>query len=167
MLIVWVMAENTLKAMKFGGSLWPDWRSGLSRYSTDYRWLVPHFEKMLYDNALFTTALDRSLSSHQVRIEFANYANDLLHYIDRDMTSRRGGLFTAPKMQTVKELKASSTSGPRKRLKIFLEEKQPVSLFLFTMSPRKGNFEGENILHQTRELWNGCQRNRHEPWWLH
>ena len=51
-----VMAENTLKAMKFGG-VYDQIGGGLSRYSTDYKWLVPHFEKMLYDNALFATAL--------------------------------------------------------------------------------------------------------------
>ena len=51
-----IITENTLKAMKFGG-IYDQIGGGLSRYSTDYKWLVPHFEKMLYDNALFTTAL--------------------------------------------------------------------------------------------------------------
>ena len=73
-----VMTENTLKAMKFGG-VYDQIGGGLCRYSTDYRWLVPHFEKMLYDNSLFTTAL---IEAYQVtgKKEFANYANDLLHY---------------------------------------------------------------------------------------
>ena len=47
-----VMVENTLKAMKFGG-IYDQIGGGLSRYSTDYKWQVPHFEKMLYDNVQF------------------------------------------------------------------------------------------------------------------
>ncbi|MDE0822098.1 MAG: DUF255 domain-containing protein, partial [Opitutales bacterium] len=66
------ITENTLKAMKFGG-IYDQIGGGLSRYSTDYKWLVPHFEKMLYDNALFTTAL---IETYQVsgKKEFAEFA---------------------------------------------------------------------------------------------
>lgn len=41
----------------FAGGIYDQLGGGLSRYSTDYEWLVPHFEKMLYDNALFVWAL--------------------------------------------------------------------------------------------------------------
>ena len=50
------MTQSTLRAMKWGG-IYDQIGGGLSRYSTDYRWLVPHFEKMLYDNSLFITVL--------------------------------------------------------------------------------------------------------------
>ena len=85
------MTKSTLRAMKWGG-IYDQIGGGLSRYSTDYRWLVPHFEKMLYDNSLFITALIETfqVTGHQ---EFADYANDVLHYIDQDMTSEEGGFF--------------------------------------------------------------------------
>ncbi|MBI5426691.1 MAG: thioredoxin domain-containing protein [Nitrospinae bacterium] len=87
------MAVNTLRAMKNGG-IYDQIGGGLSRYSTDYRWLVPHFEKMLYDNALFVTALVETCQAGGAP-EFADHANDVLAYIDRDMTSPDGAFYSA------------------------------------------------------------------------
>jgi uncharacterized protein YyaL (SSP411 family) len=71
------MTKSTLRAMKWGG-IYDQIGGGISRYSTDYRWLVPHFEKMLYDNSLFVTALIETFQATGNQ-EFADYANDVLH----------------------------------------------------------------------------------------
>ncbi len=87
------MAEQTLQAMRYGG-IYDQIGGGISRYSTDYHWLVPHFEKMMYDNALFAIAL---IETFQVtgKTRFAEWACDVFQYIDRDMTSPDGGIYSA------------------------------------------------------------------------
>ncbi len=67
---------------------------GFARYSVDAEWLVPHFEKMLYDNAqLLNLNLDAYLVSGEAR--FANVARDIIRYIQRDMTHPDGGIYSA------------------------------------------------------------------------
>ncbi len=67
---------------------------GFARYSTDAKWLVPHFEKMLYDNAqLVQLYLDAHLVSG--RADFAEVARDVLRYVQRDMTHPQGGFYSA------------------------------------------------------------------------
>ena len=87
------MATLTLQKMAAGG-MYDHVGGGFHRYSTDARWLVPHFEKMLYDNALLT--LDY-LEGLQVtgREDFARVAREILRYAERDMTSTEGGLYSA------------------------------------------------------------------------
>jgi len=142
-----VMTENTLKAMKFGG-IYDQIGGGLSRYSTDYRWLVPHFEKMLYDNALFTTAL---IEAYQVtgKMEFADYANDLLHYIDRDMTSEEGAFFSAEDADS-EGVEGKFYVWSKDEIEKILGRKTASVAIPFYNVTQKGNFEGQNILHLTR-----------------
>jgi uncharacterized protein len=142
-----IMAENTLKAMKFGG-IYDQIGGGLSRYSTDYRWLVPHFEKMLYDNALFTTAL---IEAYQVtgKMEFADYANDLLHYIDRDMTSEEGAFFSAEDADS-EGVEGKFYVWSKEEIENTLGRKTASVAIPFYNVTEKGNFERNNILHQTR-----------------
>jgi uncharacterized protein len=67
---------------------------GFARYAVDAQWLVPHFEKMLYDNAqLADLYLDAFLISGEER--FASVARDILDYVLRDMTDPRGGFYSA------------------------------------------------------------------------
>jgi uncharacterized protein len=142
-----IMTENTLKAMKFGG-IYDQIGGGLSRYSTDYRWLVPHFEKMLYDNALFTTTL---IEAYQVteKMEFAVYANDLLHYIDRDMTSEEGAFFSAEDADS-EGVEGKFYVWSKEEIENILGRKTACVAIPFYNVTQKGNFEGANILHQTR-----------------
>ncbi|MGB4429348.1 MAG: thioredoxin domain-containing protein, partial [Thermacetogeniaceae bacterium] len=87
------MVEKTLLAMYCGG-IFDHIGFGFSRYSTDRRWLVPHFEKMLYDNALLSLAY---LEAYQATGKgfYAGVARDIFTYILRDMTSPEGGFYTA------------------------------------------------------------------------
>ena len=88
-----LMAALTLEKMAAGG-MYDQLAGGFHRYSTDARWLVPHFEKMLYDNALLVVAY---AESWQVtgRDDFARVARDTLEYLHREMTAPGGGIFSA------------------------------------------------------------------------
>ena len=143
-----VMTENTLKAMKFGG-VYDQIGGGLSRYSTDYKWLVPHFEKMLYDNALFTTAL---IETYQVtgKKEFADFANDLFYYIDRDMTSKEGAFYSAEDADS-EGIEGKFYVWTKEEIEKTLGRKTASVAIPFYNVTQKGNFEGKNILYLTRE----------------
>ena len=87
------MAKKTLEAMSRGG-IYDHVGGGFARYSTDDRWLVPHFEKMLYDNALLVKAY---LEGHQATGEasFRRVATETLDYVLREMTSPEGGFYSS------------------------------------------------------------------------
>ena len=87
------MVENTLTAMRLGG-IWDHVGFGFHRYSTDKNWLLPHFEKMLYDQALIAIAY---LESYQITKNplYARTAEEIFTYVQRDMTSSEGAFFSA------------------------------------------------------------------------
>jgi uncharacterized protein YyaL (SSP411 family) len=87
------MVHKTLDGMALGG-IYDHIGFGFARYSTDEKWLIPHFEKMLYDNALLSLAY---LESYQVahRQEDAQKAKEIFTYVLRDMTSPEGGFYSA------------------------------------------------------------------------
>lgn len=87
------MVETTLREMRKGG-VWDHIGHGFHRYSTDQEWLVPHFEKMLYDQALLAMAyLDAFLVTGDP--EHERVAREILTYVQRDMTSPEGGFYSA------------------------------------------------------------------------
>jgi uncharacterized protein YyaL (SSP411 family) len=87
------MVLHTCDRMAAGG-IHDQIGGGFSRYSVDARWLVPHFEKMLYDNAqLVNLYLDAYLAGG--RAEHAETARDIIHYVLRDMTDPAGGFYSA------------------------------------------------------------------------
>jgi uncharacterized protein YyaL (SSP411 family) len=87
------MVEKTLESMRMGG-IYDHIGFGFHRYSTDPNWLVPHFEKMLYDQALLTLAY---LEAYQAtgNEEFATTAKEIMTYVLRDMTSQEGAFYSA------------------------------------------------------------------------
>lgn len=87
------MAFNTAYAMKFGG-IYDQVGGGICRYATDHEWLVPHFEKMLYDNSLFVEALS-SLYKATEDSFFLDIIREIVTYIRRDMTLEFGGIASA------------------------------------------------------------------------
>src|SRR5204863_1521675 len=87
------MVLHTCERMAAGG-IYDQIGGGFSRYSTDEKWLVPHFEQMLYDNAqLLSLYLDAYLVSG--KHQFADVARDIIRYLQRDMTHSEGGFFSA------------------------------------------------------------------------
>ena len=87
------MATLTLEKMA-GGGMYDQLAGGFHRYSTDARWLVPHFEKMLYDNALLSVAYAEA-AQVTGRADFARVARETLDYVLREMTSPEGGFYSA------------------------------------------------------------------------
>ena len=88
-----MMVERTLRAMRLGG-IFDQVGLGFHRYSTDAQWLVPHFEKMLYDQALLTLAY---LEAYQTlgAPKFMITAKETIEYVLRDLTSPEGGFYSA------------------------------------------------------------------------
>ena len=87
------MAEKTLRAMRLGG-IFDQVGFGFHRYSTDVEWLVPHFEKMLYDQALLALAYTEAFQATGAR-KFKVTAKEVLDYVLRNMVSPEGGFYTA------------------------------------------------------------------------
>src|SRR2546421_3811576 len=83
----------TLRKMTAGG-MHDHLGGGFHRYSVDRYWHVPHFEKMLYDQAQLASAYLDAFQITQDR-QYAEVAGDILNYIARDMTSKEGGFFSA------------------------------------------------------------------------
>ncbi|MBU43054.1 MAG: thioredoxin domain-containing protein [Spirochaetaceae bacterium] len=143
------MVETTLSAMKRGG-IYDQIGGGLCRYATDHDWLVPHFEKMLYDNALFIMAL---LEAYRVtgKQEYADWAEDCIEYIRRDMTDPAGPFYSAEDADSEGEEGKFYVWSEQEFLEVLeeaglaLEDRKRI-LRYWGLSAR-GNFEGKNILH--------------------
>jgi uncharacterized protein YyaL (SSP411 family) len=87
------MVERTLRAMRKGG-VFDQLGYGFHRYSTDREWLVPHFEKMLYDQAMMALAC---LETFQITRDeaYSRIAEEIFTYVLRDMTDANGGFYSA------------------------------------------------------------------------
>ena len=88
-----LMVEKTLQEMRLGG-IFDHVGFGFHRYSTDREWILPHFEKMLYDQAMLTLAYTEAyqITNNQL---YKDTAKEILHYVKRDMTDKRGGFYSA------------------------------------------------------------------------
>ncbi|MBE0430404.1 MAG: thioredoxin domain-containing protein [Dehalococcoidia bacterium] len=138
------MVETTLENMVKGG-IYDQIGGGFHRYATDARWLVPHFEKMLYDNALLGRAyLDAYIVTG--RALFRRITEETIDYVLREMTSPEGGFYST------QDADSEGMEG-----KYYLWSYQEVVEVLGSDAARmvndyygvttKGNFEGANILH--------------------
>jgi uncharacterized protein len=87
------MVERTLKAIRLGG-IYDHAGFGFHRYSTDQNWLVPHFEKMLYDQALLALAYLEAFQATG-NTEYADTAREIFTYVLRDMTNPEGPFYSA------------------------------------------------------------------------
>lgn len=87
------IVTKTLIEMRRGG-IFDQVGFGFHRYSTDVKWLVPHFEKMLYDQALLLIAYTEAYQAAGI-IEFKKTADEIVSYVLRDMTSPDGGFYSA------------------------------------------------------------------------
>ena len=147
------MVEHTLISMYQGG-LFDHVGFGFCRYATDNRWLVPHFEKMLYDNALllmaYTDAYQRTGKPLYERI-----AREIIAYVRRDLTDPRGGFYSAENADSEGEEGKFYVFTHEEFLGIVGEPHGAMMAEYFGVTPA-GNFEqGTNILHVAvdREEW--------------
>ena len=146
------MAIHTLRQMQAGG-IYDHVGGGFHRYSVDERWLVPHFEKMLYDNALLALAyleggqLSGDGDLHRV-------ARETLDYVVREMTSPQGGYYSATDADSL------TPKGHREEgyyftwtldeVKAALPEELAETVIAHYGMTAQGNFEGRNILYTPR-----------------
>ena len=88
-----LMVEKTLQEMRLGG-IFDHVGFGFHRYSTDTEWILPHFEKMLYDQAMLTLAYTEAyqITNNQL---YKDTAEEILYYVQRNMTDKRGGFYSA------------------------------------------------------------------------
>lgn len=87
------MVEKTLLTMRKGG-IYDQLGFGFARYSVDREWLVPHFEKMLYDNALLAFTYTEAYQATKKEM-YRKVAEEILTYVLRDMTADEGGFYSA------------------------------------------------------------------------
>jgi uncharacterized protein YyaL (SSP411 family) len=151
------MVEHTLQAMRRGG-VYDHVGYGFHRYSTDPMWLLPHFEKMLYDQALLTLAC---LEAHQAtgKPEYALTAREILTYVLRDMTSPDGGFYSAEDADSEGEEGKFYLWASDELPAILGEEDAALTIRVYSFE-EKGNFleqatqehTGTNIVHLRRPL---------------
>jgi len=138
------MATDTLRPMAAGG-MYDQLGGGFHRYSVDARWLVPHFEKMLYDNALLARAyLDAWQLSHDPA--FARIVEETLAFVQREMTAPEGGFYSSLDADTEGEEGRFYLWTPEEFDAVFGPEKGAALAGAFDVTP-EGNFERQNILH--------------------
>lgn len=137
------MVEKTLRQMYRGGIL-DHVGFGFSRYSTDGKWLVPHFEKMLYDNALLTIAY---LQAFQITRDgfYKAVAEKTMKYILREMTDENGGFYCAQDADSDGQEGKYYVFTPEEITSILGETDSKAFIEHFGMT-QGGNFEGKNIL---------------------
>jgi uncharacterized protein YyaL (SSP411 family) len=151
------MVEKTLTAMRLGG-IWDHVGFGFHRYATDAEWLLPHFEKMLYDQALIAQTY---LETYQITQDpfYAQTAQEIFTYVLRDMTSAEGAFFSAEDADSEGE-EGKFYVWPLEEFQQVLNANQAAQWAkIFSLHP-EGNFAdeatrqktGTNILHLDRHL---------------
>jgi uncharacterized protein YyaL (SSP411 family) len=137
------MLELTLQKTAQGG-IYDQIAGGFHRYSTDTYWLVPHFEKMLYDNALLARLY---VNAHQAtgRGMYRRIAEETLDYVLREMTGPHGGFFSATDADSEGEEGKFFVWSPEEIESVLGGEEAPIFSGFFGVTVG-GNFEGQNIL---------------------
>ncbi|HJQ27768.1 MAG TPA: thioredoxin domain-containing protein [Rubrobacter sp.] len=139
--------ELTLRQMAQGG-IYDQIGGGFARYSVDAYWLVPHFEKMLYDNALLSRLY---LETYQATGDafYRRIAEETLDYVLRDMTSEEGGFYSAEDADSEGEEGKFYVWTPDELEEALGPEDASLGARYWDVTGR-GNFEGKNILHVPR-----------------
>jgi uncharacterized protein YyaL (SSP411 family) len=163
------MATQTLRAMARGG-MYDQLGGGFHRYSVDERWFVPHFEKMLYDQAQLAISY---LEAYQITREevFADVARDIFRYVLRDLTDASGAFFSAEDADSPDpENPAHSGEGAfyiwrKTEIEALLGPEEAASFCARFGVEERGNvdhdphgeFAGRNILYQAQDIGDESQ----------
>jgi uncharacterized protein len=139
--------ELTLRQMATGG-IYDQLGGGFARYSVDEYWLVPHFEKMLYDNALLARLY---LEAYQATDEafYRRIAEETLDYVARDMMAPEGGFYSAEDADSEGEEGKFYVWTPAEIEAVLDPDEARLALRYWDVTER-GNFEGKNILNVPR-----------------
>jgi len=140
------MVEQTLESMRFGG-IYDQVGFGFHRYSTDSRWLVPHFEKMLYDQAMLAIAY---IEAYQAtgREEYKDTTCEILTYVLRDMTGSDGGFHSAEDAD-VEGMEGEFYLWTEDEMRRLLPKKDAEFAISVFNIERDGNFEEESTRRKT------------------
>jgi uncharacterized protein len=153
------VVRKSLDKMAAGG-IYDQIGGGFHRYSTDARWLVPHFEKMLYDNALLVQAyVDFWRLSREP--EFRRVATETLDYVLREMTSPAGAFFSTQDADSEGGEGAFYVWSRAEVEAILGPEEAELFCDVFGVTD-DGNFEGHNILNRPK-TWEQLAKLRRQP----
>jgi len=152
-----MMVEKTLQFMRRGG-IYDHIGFGFHRYSTDYLWLVPHFEKMLYDQAMLAMAFIEAYQATSKK-EYEQTAREIFTYVLRDMTAPIGGFYSAEDADSEGKEGKFYLWTEEEIKKILGKEEADLVVDVFNIQPR-GNFidmmiqrkTGENIFHLKKPI---------------
>ena len=140
------IVEKTLQEMRHGG-IYDHLGYGFHRYSTDREWLVPHFEKMLYDQAMLSIAYTEAFQATGDK-DFANTAKEIFTYVMRDMTSPEGGFYSAEDADSEGVEGKFYLWTEMEIRKILKEEDADIAIKTFNVQ-KDGNFQEEMSNHNT------------------
>jgi uncharacterized protein YyaL (SSP411 family) len=150
------MVEKTLVQMRLGG-IYDQLGFGFHRYSTDALWLVPHFEKMLYDQALLALAYTEAFQATSSR-RYGLAAKEIIEYTLRDLAQPQGGFYSAQDADTEGEEGKFYLWTMDEVLDALSPADADLAVHIFGLKP-EGNFvdasgkqNGKNILHFDESL---------------
>jgi uncharacterized protein YyaL (SSP411 family) len=151
------MVEHTTRRMAEGG-MYDQLGGGFHRYSVDAKWLVPHFEKMLYDNALLARLY---LHLYQITKDPAarRIAEETLDYVAREMTDAGGGFYSSQDADSEGEEGKFFVWSRQEILDVLGERDGNLFCDFFDVT-ESGNFEGQNILHINASITETAARNK-------
>ena len=158
------MVEKTLQKMRLGG-VFDHIGFGFHRYSTDASWFLPHFEKMLYDQALLVMAYLEGFQASGKK-EYAQTAHEIIEYVLRDMTSPEGGFYSAEDADSEGEEGLFYLWTPDEFKEYFGDEDSELFINIFNLE-EEGNFieeasktkTGRSIIYLKESLDNLAKEN--------
>ncbi len=131
------------------GGIYDQLGGGFHRYSTDAEWLAPHFEKMLYDNALMAEVYLEAYQATQ-KVDYAQVARDILEYVLREMTSPEGGFYSTQDADSEGE-EGKYYVWSEEEIRKSLDKESADQFCEFYDVSAKGNWEGKSILRRKRD----------------
>jgi uncharacterized protein YyaL (SSP411 family)/aryl-alcohol dehydrogenase-like predicted oxidoreductase len=143
------MVTGTLDAIHRGG-IYDHLRGGFARYSTDERWLVPHFEKMLYDNAQFVRVYTAAFQVTKNQA-YASVVQETLDYVMGDLQDPAGGYYSAQDADSEGEEGKYFVFTPRE-LRGALEAEEMRAFCAYYDITEAGNWEGKSIPNTPKSL---------------
>ncbi len=154
------MITTTLDKMAAGG-IYDHLGGGFHRYSVDERWLVPHFEKMLYDNALLTAAYTEGFLATG-NADYSRVVRETCDYVLRDLTDPAGGFYST---------EDADSEGEEGKFYVWTQEEvqsilgtDAAEIFCYVYDVTEpGNFEGHNILNLPKSIETCAKIKQREP----
>jgi uncharacterized protein YyaL (SSP411 family) len=157
------IVEKTLQSLRLGG-IFDQIGFGFHRYSTDSQWLLPHFEKMLYDQALLIMAYTETYQATKNSF-YRDVANEIITYVFRDLTSKEGGFYSAEDADSEGEEGKFYVWSEDEIYSLLTRSESELFLEVFNFE-KKGNFRdevtkeftGKNIPHLSQTFSNLAEK---------